>query len=186
MRATPMAVYCHDFSENEINECTKIDVALTHSNPYVLYCVVWYNIAIAHLINYQGDVEGVKEKINKYLFTIEDDECESFKEDWKNLLRASEANKIDLLPPAKKKIGWVKIAFSYAFFYLFNGYNYEEAIRDILIRGGDTDTNAAIVGGLIGARSGKSNIPKEWIEKGIRFDNGRKHYTGKFCFFSLL
>ena len=26
------------------------------------------------------------------------------------------------------------------------------AVRDILIRGGDTDTNAAIVGGLLGAR----------------------------------
>ena len=26
------------------------------------------------------------------------------------------------------------------------------AVRDILIRGGDTDTNAAIIGGLLGAR----------------------------------
>ena len=50
------------------------------------------------------------------------------------------------LPPTNINIGWVKIAFSYAFF-LFNGYTFEDAIRVILIRGGATDTNAAIVGG---------------------------------------
>jgi len=32
------------------------------------------------------------------------------------------------------------------------------------LKGGDTDTNAAILGGLIGAAVGYSNIPKEWID----------------------
>ena len=177
MRATPMAVYCHDCSENEIYEYTKLDVELTHSHPYVLYSVVWYNIAIAHLINNPGDVEGVKEKINKYLFDDIDNKCNEFKEDWTYLTDFTSTKD---LPPANKNIGWVKIAFSYAFFYLFNGYKYEDAIRDILIRGGDTDTNAAIVGGLLGARWGKSEIPKEWIKKGVRFDTFRQDYTSKF------
>lgn len=38
--------------------------------------------------------------------------------------------------------------------------SYEEAISDILLKGGDTDTNAAIVGGLIGALHGASAIPE--------------------------
>jgi ADP-ribosylglycohydrolase len=29
--------------------------------------------------------------------------------------------------------------------------------------GGDTDTNAAIAGGLMGARDGESAVPAEWI-----------------------
>jgi hypothetical protein len=41
-------------------------------------------------------------------------------------------------------------------------------MQDILIKGGDTDTNAAIVGGLLGAQ-GISNIPTEWIRKVIEF-----------------
>ena len=73
MRATPMAVYCHDCSENEIYEYTKMDVELTHSSLYVLYSVVWYNIAIVHLINNPGDVEGAKEKVLLYLMLNEDD-----------------------------------------------------------------------------------------------------------------
>ena len=47
----------------------------------------------------------------------------------------------------------------------------------MLIKGGDTDTNAAIVGGLVGARWGVDGIPKQWIDKGIWFDNFRQDYT---------
>jgi hypothetical protein len=38
-------------------------------------------------------------------------------------------------------------------------------MKDILIRGGDTDTNAAIIGGLLGARDGKSKLDKAQVEK---------------------
>ena len=37
---------------------------------------------------------------------------------------------------------------------------------DTMLLGGDTDTNAAIAGALLGARFGFEAIPKEWyIEK---------------------
>jgi ADP-ribosylglycohydrolase len=45
----------------------------------------------------------------------------------------------------------LKIAFVWAFYYLKNEIPYSEALKDILLQGGDTDTNAAIVGGLLGA-----------------------------------
>jgi ADP-ribosylglycohydrolase len=41
-------------------------------------------------------------------------------------------------------------------------------MKDILIKGGDTDTNAAIVGGLLGAQ-GINKIPIEWITKVMDF-----------------
>ena len=34
-------------------------------------------------------------------------------------------------------------------------------MRDIIERGGDTDTNACIVGGLLGAACGFNNLPKD-------------------------
>jgi ADP-ribosylglycohydrolase len=37
------------------------------------------------------------------------------------------------------------------------------------MKGGDTDTNAAIVGGLIGAWQGISQIPQEWTIKILNF-----------------
>ena len=39
--------------------------------------------------------------------------------------------------------------------------SYKDALRDILLRGGDTDTNAAIVGGLLGAADGIDGINKD-------------------------
>jgi hypothetical protein len=36
---------------------------------------------------------------------------------------------------------------------------FEEALRQVLLLGGDTDTNAAIVGGLLGAYWGAEGIP---------------------------
>ena len=38
-------------------------------------------------------------------------------------------------------------------------------IRSVLILGGDTDTNGAIVGGLIGAVVGFKNLPLEYVKK---------------------
>eukprot|EP00358_Blepharisma_japonicum_P001792 CAMPEP_0202951646 /NCGR_PEP_ID=MMETSP1395-20130829/32660_1 /ASSEMBLY_ACC=CAM_ASM_000871 /TAXON_ID=5961 /ORGANISM="Blepharisma japonicum, Strain Stock R1072" /LENGTH=83 /DNA_ID=CAMNT_0049659401 /DNA_START=373 /DNA_END=624 /DNA_ORIENTATION=+ len=59
------------------------------------------------------------------------------------------------------KIGRAKIAFDHAFRHLRNGSNYFDAMNGILRLGGDTDTNAAIVGGLIGAAEGYSGIPEK-------------------------
>ena len=148
---------------------------LTHSNPLVLYYVTCYNIAITHLINNYGDVQGAKEKISNFLLSNVYYDTESqIAQFWEDL---SSFKKVKSLVPVQENIGWIKIAFSYAFFYLFNNYSYEDAIKDILKRGGDTDTNAAIVGGLLGARWGKKNINHKWIKKGIRFDNSRMDYT---------
>jgi ADP-ribosyl-[dinitrogen reductase] hydrolase len=56
------------------------------------------------------------------------------------------------------QIGWAKIAFQHAFYYLKNETTYDVAIKEILSKGGDTDTNAAIVGGLLGAAWGISSF----------------------------
>ena len=41
----------------------------------------------------------------------------------------------------------------------------------MLLEGGDTDTNAAIVGTMIGALVGYKGLPKTFIEKILSFEN---------------
>ena len=48
--------------------------------------------------------------------------------------------------------------------WLKNPDDYQTAIGEILSCGGDTDTTAAIVGGIIGARVGEQGIPKLWLD----------------------
>ncbi len=42
--------------------------------------------------------------------------------------------------------------------------SYSDAVRSVILLGGDTDTTAAIVGGLCGATVGTAPIPADWID----------------------
>jgi len=66
--------------------------------------------------------------------------------------------------------GHVKHAFRAAFYHLRRRSTAEEAFRDVLRRGGDTDTNACIVGGLLGALHGYDLIPDHLKGKVLTFD----------------
>ncbi|MBV9471082.1 MAG: ADP-ribosylglycohydrolase family protein [Abitibacteriaceae bacterium] len=48
--------------------------------------------------------------------------------------------------------------------WLRHGNDYRAAVLDIVRCGGDTDSTAAIVGGIIGAAGGKASIPAEWLQ----------------------
>ena len=48
--------------------------------------------------------------------------------------------------------------------WLTHQQDYQNAILNIIRCGGDTDTTAAILGGIIGANVGKDGIPQVWID----------------------
>jgi hypothetical protein len=58
--------------------------------------------------------------------------------------------------------GWVLTAFQNAFRHLANGTPIEDALIETVNNGGDTDTNAAICGALLGAAQGRTCIPERW------------------------
>lgn len=68
-------------------------------------------------------------------------------------------------PPAdfQKHQGWVLIALHNAFYQLLHATNLAEGVIDTVMRGGDTDTNAAIAGALLGAVHGRDSIPPQWV-----------------------
>jgi hypothetical protein len=51
-------------------------------------------------------------------------------------------------------ISYIKKAFLWSLYYLKKKSTYDEAIIDVIKRGGDIRSNAAIVGGLIGGVEG--------------------------------
>ena len=58
--------------------------------------------------------------------------------------------------------GWVLVALQNAFWCL-HSLDFEEALVQTVGRGGDTDTNAAIAGALLGAHYGREKIPPRLI-----------------------
>ena len=54
----------------------------------------------------------------------------------------------------------VEIAFS----ALASATIFEDGLVAVVARGGDTDTNGAVAGALLGARFGKRAIPQRWLD----------------------
>lgn len=58
--------------------------------------------------------------------------------------------------------GWVLVALQNAFYQLLHASTLEEGIIASVRAGGDTDTNAAICGALLGAVHGRQAVPSQW------------------------
>lgn len=74
------------------------------------------------------------------------------------LLEARDAPPPDFL----RHQGWVMSAFGNAFHRLWREQDFAEALTETVMAGGDTDTNAAIAGALLGAAHGRAAIPAAW------------------------
>jgi ADP-ribosylglycohydrolase len=60
-------------------------------------------------------------------------------------------------------MGWVLTSLQNAFFHLGKS-EFEESLITTVAAGGDTDTNAAICGALLGALQGRQAFPQRWID----------------------
>ncbi|MBQ0106038.1 MAG: ADP-ribosylglycohydrolase family protein [Armatimonadetes bacterium] len=58
--------------------------------------------------------------------------------------------------------GYTYLSLKTALSAVFNYDNFEEPIIEIVNKGGDTDTNACIAGGLLGAKYGIDAVPERW------------------------
>ena len=58
--------------------------------------------------------------------------------------------------------GWVLIALQNAFYQLLHAATLEKGVVATVMAGGDTDTNAAIAGALLGAAHGREAVPARW------------------------
>ena len=67
-----------------------------------------------------------------------------------------------LPPDFTRNQGWVLTAFGNAFHRLWREQEFAVALVETVMSGGDTDTNAAIAGALLGAAYGRDAIPMEW------------------------
>jgi ADP-ribosyl-[dinitrogen reductase] hydrolase len=67
-------------------------------------------------------------------------------------------------PPAdfSRASGWVLTALQNAFHRLVSAPSFEQAVIATVRAGGDTDTNAAICGALLGAVHGREAVPSQW------------------------
>jgi ADP-ribosylglycohydrolase len=147
MRCVPIAIFT---SRNlrETIDFARRDALLTHSHPTCQNANIAYCTAIAHLIECPKDVQGALSKASSTCLT-----APGSSEDITTWINGEVAD------DARSDPGFLKHAFSLAFWHLRQRSTFEEALRDTLMRGGDTDANASIVGGMMGAYHGAEQLP---------------------------
>lgn len=162
MRITPLGVWGHRLSEEELVGAVCMDNRLTHPNPVCQHTSAVYCIAIRHLMHNPGDADGAFRKAREWSEKLQNEEVIEWLE--------CASDNIDV--GYEPNIGFVKYGFVHAFRHLNNRTPYPEAVFETLSGGGDTDTNACIVGGLIGALTGVDGIPETMQEALLRCDTG--------------
>ena len=155
MRCAPLAVWGHRLSRSQLALVARSDSALSHPNPVCQDAVASYVLALRHLLLNPGDGAGAFEVAKSW---VQDEACEEVQA-WLQMAEAGER------PAFYPLAGFVKIGFVHALVQLRAGADYRQALFETLLGGGDTDTNAAIVGGMVGARVGRAGVPQVMVER---------------------
>ena len=153
MRVSPLGIFGAYAALNQVASWAEQDAALTHPHPVCVQANALFTAALARAV---GSGLSPEDLYREILVRAEKMPAEPA------LLAAVRASASQ--PPTEyyRQQGWVLIAFQNALWQLLHAPNLEEALVDTIGRGGDTDTNAAICGALLGAVFGRSAIPNPW------------------------
>ena len=150
MRATPLGIAGVLLPKQTLVNIARTDARMTHPHVSCQHASAAYALAIRHLLLNPSDNHGAFNAVLAYL----DGEADAGEVgEW--LADAASGQ----LQPAHPSAGFVRHGFTRAFYHLRRGTEYAEAVLETLVDGGDTDTNACIVGGLVGALHGLQGIP---------------------------
>jgi len=155
MRVSPLGIFGANHDPEHVAEWARQDAAITHPHPVCRQANALFAMAIAHAVRQGCDARNLYERIVNWAKDMEADGS------LMDAVRgAPEA------PPADyvHHQGWVLTAFRNALWQLLHAPSLEEAVVDTVMRGGDTDTNAAICGALMGAVRGRNAIPDQWSQ----------------------
>ncbi|KAG2491875.1 hypothetical protein HYH03_009827 [Edaphochlamys debaryana] len=150
MRVMPLAVWGCRLSDEELARAAGEDAKLSHPHEVCRHANAIYCIAVKHLIASPGNAEAA---IKAACAWANAHACAEVAGWLKEALGDAAG------PPANRLIGFVRYGFFYAFRFLKLRTPFRDALRDTLLLKGDTDTNAAIVCGMLGALHGAAAIP---------------------------
>jgi ADP-ribosyl-[dinitrogen reductase] hydrolase len=150
MRCAPIGIWARDAEEASV--AARQDAELSHPHPVCQAASAAFVSAIRIAIG-GGDPDAILKEVKA---VIPEPEAEP--------VRACLALAVQGKGPANftRQEGWVLTAFQNAFRHLANGTPIEDALIETVGNGGDTDTNAAICGALLGAAQGRRAIPERW------------------------
>lgn len=156
MRVSPLGIFGSGHDLWDVSKWAMLDAGLTHPNPVCRQANALFTMALARAIRTGCSAQSLYAGM---LVWAEELNAETSLKG--ALLQAAQTAPLNYI----RHQGWVLIAFQNAVWQMLHAPNLEEGVVDTVMHGGDTDTNAAICGALLGAIQGESAIPTQWKEK---------------------
>lgn len=153
MRCAPVALrYAHD--PEDLNRRTAATCAVTHYAPGAQWSCILVNAAIAMLLR------GGQPRRDDLTLAASQDGAPADLIAWTLAIPEDIGERI-----AEERVsGHTYLCMQAALWCLDCSDSLEEALIRIVNAGGDTDTNAAVAGAVLGARHGVTAIPQRWLE----------------------
>ena len=175
MRIHPFALYLYSQNNFDIDIIHKAS-ALTHAHERSKMACGIYAFVLWELLNkpFKGSIVRGLSKAKRFYSGY--DEMKSY---YRMLFRRIGLTELHFEDPDTfekatrdeiKSGGYVVHTLEAAIWCLMNTHSYKECVLTAVNLGGDTDTVAAIAGGLAGAMYGYDSIPEEWLNTLIKRD----------------
>ena len=153
MRISPLAIWGCSSPPDRLAELARADSGLTHPHQVCRDAAAAFTVAAAHAIRTGEPADRV------YDFALR----------WANAAGCDDRVQAALRDAASEPPrdflshqGWVLVAFQNAFHQLLYAPSLDEGVVRTVMSGGDTDTNAAIAGALLGSVHGRAAVPADW------------------------
>jgi ADP-ribosyl-[dinitrogen reductase] hydrolase len=155
MRCIPVALRYHDDVDRLIRISTQ-QAAITHADERCTWGAAAVNLAARELLH--GNIYFIEEVLHR----IGDRAPRALREAIHRVPREAEGD----LPVARPgEAGYVVHCVEIAFWFVTHDRTLEESLLYLAQAGGDTDTNAAVAGALLGARYGETALPPRWRDQ---------------------
>jgi len=162
MRILPLIFYIHNKPVAERFQITKQVSSITHGHIRSIIACFYY-LEFARLINSGSNkfdaYNSLQNEVTNFLTSIKIDNSEIQLFD-----RILNNDIYKLNEPEISSTGYVLHTLEASIWCLLTTDNYTDAVLKAVNLGNDTDTTAAVTGGLAGLCYGFENIPEKWIE----------------------
>ena len=156
MRISPLGIFGINHTLHTVAEWASQDAALTHPNAICRQINALFAMVLSHVIGNGCSPENLYQSIRNWSVSMSVDAA---------ILQVIENAKASPPPDYQTRQGWVLIAFQNALWQLLHAPSFEAGVINTVMQGGDTDTNAAICGALLGAVYGIDAVPGQWTSQ---------------------
>lgn len=144
----------------------QLENNITHRHWLCHWCCVFYVKALRTIIDGGSKLEAIASAGAFLSVTLANEVSEAESVKVLNALdRLLQKDFADILEEDIQSTGFVLHTLEAACWCFLNTDNYKDAVLEAVNLGGDTDTIAAITGGLAGAYYGYNNIPVSWVNQ---------------------